>query len=191
MAYKVTFCLLFLAAVRSSGVQSKQIIYLDEGNRTLDPSCWEIGPESPCESVKVALGGAEQHNSTIVVVKEKCKNVPEADAPDGTSCPTWFSLTNGTCTCGNDIGGAVRCNNSTKKVAILQWYCMTYNESTGPIVGACLYNCIHPAMEDILYHPLPSNVTELNMRGYFNRAGQLCGNCKENYRIPVNSYDAK
>ena len=147
MAYKVTFCLLFLAAVRSSGVQPKQIIYVDEGNGTLGPSCWENGPESPCESVKVALGGAEQHNSTIVVVKEKCKNVPEADAPDGMSCPTWFSLTNGTCVCGNDIGGIVRCSNSTKKVAILQWYCMTYNESTGPIVGACLYNCIHPAME--------------------------------------------
>jgi len=49
MAYEVTFCLLFLTVVRSSGFQPKQIIYLDEGNRTLslDPSCWENGPGVP------------------------------------------------------------------------------------------------------------------------------------------------
>jgi len=47
--------------------------------------------ESPYESLEVALDGAEQHNSTIVVVKQKCKNVLEADAPDSTSCPTWLS----------------------------------------------------------------------------------------------------
>ena len=42
----------------------------------------------------------------------------------------------------------------------------------------------------ILYHLLPSDVTELNnMCGYFNREGQLCGRCKENYSIPVYSYD--
>jgi len=38
---------------------------------------------------------------------------------------------------------------------------------------------------------LHSNITELNMCRYFNRAGQLCGNCEENYSIPVYSYDLK
>ena len=32
---------------------------------------------------------------------------------------------------------------------------------------------------------------ELNLCGYFNRAGQLCGKCKENYSTPVYSYDMK
>ena len=162
---KITFCLLFLAAVRSSGVQSKQIVYVDEGNETLGPSSWENGPGSQSESVKVALDSTELDNSTIVVVKPKCKNVTALDDRD-TPCPTWFlpdPLANGTCRCGNDIDGAISCNESTKEVAILDCYCMTYNESTGPVVGTCLYNCIHPKLEDTLYHPLPSSITELDV----------------------------
>jgi len=44
---KIATSLLLLAAVGSSGVQPKQIIYVDEGNGTLDPSCWENRPEEP------------------------------------------------------------------------------------------------------------------------------------------------
>ena len=66
--YKTTICLLLLAAVGNSGVQPEQI-YADEGNGTVDPSCWENGPESPCMSVAVALDSAEQ--LTTVVVKQK------------------------------------------------------------------------------------------------------------------------
>ena len=192
--YQVTTCLLLLVAVGSSGVQPKRIIYIDEGNGTLNPSCCDSGTESLCESVEVVLDGAEQHNSTVVFVKHKCKIVPSADAPDGTPCPTWFFAdpsANGTCRCGNDIDGAVRCNDSTKEVAILRCYCMTYSESTGPVVGTCFYNCLHPTLQSALYHPLPSNATKLSMCEYFNRAGQLCGDCKENYSIPVYSYDLK
>ena len=167
VVYQVTTCLLLLIAVRSSGVQPEQIIYVDEGN------------------------GAEQCNSTAVIVKQKCKNEAVADALDGTSCPTWFSSANGTCRCGKDIDGAVRCNDSTKEVAILHCYCMTYSESTGPVVGTCFYNCLHSTLQSALYHPLPSNATKLSMCEYFNRAGQLCGDCKENYSIPVYSYDLK
>ena len=144
---------------------------------------------SHCESIKVALDGAEQHNSTIVVVKQKCKSVPIADAPDGTPCSTWFlpdSSANGTCRCGNDIDGAVSCNDFTKEVSILGSYCMTYNESTGSVVGACFYN--HMCQTSV-----PSNTTEVNMCmcGFFNRAGQLCGKCEQNQCIPVYSYDMK
>ena len=170
IVYRITVCLILLTAVRKSGVWPKQIIYLDEGNGTVDPSCTENGPEeSPCESVEVALDGAEQHNSTSVLVKQKCKSVPIADTPDGTPCPTWFLLdssANGTCRCGSDIDGAVSCNDSTKEVGILKYHCMTYNESTGPVVGACFYNS--HTLEAALYHPLPSNVTKLDMCGYYN-----------------------
>ena len=192
--YQVTTCLLLLAAVRSSGVQPKRIIYVDEGNGTLGPSVWDSESESLCESVEVALDGAEQHNSTLAAVKHKCRNVSAGDVPDGTRCPTWFlpdSSANGTCRCGKDIDDAVRCNDSTKEVAILGCYCMTYSESTGPVVGTCFYNCLHSTLQSALYHPLPSNATKLSMCEYFNRAGQLCGDCKENYSIPVYSYDLK
>ena len=71
---------------------------------------------------------------------------------------------------------------------------MTYNESTGPVVGACFYNCEKsPFLKDKLYHLVPPDVTKLNdyMCGYLNREGQLCGKCKENYSIPVYSYGLK
>jgi len=67
--FKIATSLLLLAAVRSSGVQPKQIVYVDEGNGTLDPSCWENGPrDSPCENTGVALDGAKPNNSTGVAM---------------------------------------------------------------------------------------------------------------------------
>jgi len=68
--------------------QLKQIIYADEGNGILGP---KNGPVTSCESLEVALDGTEQHNSTVVFVKQKCtcKDAPAADAPsNGTPCPT-------------------------------------------------------------------------------------------------------
>ena len=191
--YKLVTSLLLLTTVRSTSVQPKQIIYIDELNGTLDPYCWENGDELPHSSIEVALDG---HNSTLVVVKPKCKckelQEPVGDVPHHQQCPTWFfpdPSSNGTCRCGDEIHGAVRCNNSMKEAAILSCYCMTYNKSTGPVVGICFYNCVHNVLKDDLYHLLPSDVTKLNMCGYFNREGQLCGRCKKNYSIPVYSYD--
>ena len=195
--YKLVTSLLLLTTVRSTSVLPKQIIYIDELNGTLDPYCWENGDELPRSGIEVALDGMKLHNSTLVVVKPKCKckelQESAADVPHQQQCPTWFfpdPSSNGTCRCGDEIHGAVRCNNSRKEAAILSCYCMTYNESTGPVVGICFYNCVHNVLKDALYHLLPSDVTDLiNMCGYFNRDGQLCGRCKENYSIPVYSYD--
>ena len=197
VVYELVTSLLLLTPVRSTSVQPKQIIYVDEVNGTLDPYCWENRDELPCNGMNMALDGIKLHNSTLVVLKPncKCKEFQESVdyVPDHQQCPTWFfpdPSSNGTCICGDDIDGAVRCNNSTKEAAILSCYCMTYNESTGPVVGICFYNCVHNVLKDDLYHLLPSDVVELNnMCGYFNREGQLCGKCKENYSIPVYSYD--
>ena len=78
----------------------------------------------------------------------------------------------------------------TQKAGI---YTMTYNESTGPVVGSCFYNLPPPTLTHTLYDLVPSNITELNnyMCGHLNREGQLCGRCKENYSVPVYSYDLK
>ena len=195
VAYKVATVLLLLSAVKSTSIQQRQTIYADKENGTFIPSGWKDGPESPRRSVQVDTDSAKQHNTTAVSVLIECKTESIADAPGNPSCPTWFfpdpSLNN-TCICGNDIEGVVKCNNSTKKVSILPCYCMTYAESTGTVVGTCFYNSVRrKKIETALYHPLPSNITELNMCEYFNRAGQLCGKCKENYSIPVYSYDLK
>ena len=73
----VVYCLLFLTAVKSTSVQPKQIIYVDEGNRTLDTCCWENTDKFLCSSVK--------HEC-------KCKEFqePAADASYDQQCPTWF-----------------------------------------------------------------------------------------------------
>ena len=65
--------------------------------------------------------------------------------------------------CGDDVHGLVRCNDSTKQAFIRSCYCMTYNESTGPVVGACFYNILQPTPIHALYdymiwcHPISQN----------------------------------
>ena len=107
------------------------------------------------------------------------------------SCPPWFEQSNGTCKCGEEIHGIVKCNATLQESSVLDCYCMTYNESTGTVVGACFYNCIWEILEDGLYRSLPKTMKELNdvMCGHFNRSGQLCGECKRSYHPLVYSYD--
>ena len=195
IVYEIAICLLLLTAVGITSVQPKQLVYVDEVNGTLDFNCWKT--ESLHCGSKMASDDLELHNSTLLVTKYecKCKKLHEsaADVPLDPQCPTWFIpdySSNGTCRCGDDIHDAVKCNNSTKQVSVLDCYCMTYNKATGPVVGSCLYKCI---LNDDLYHLVPSDITQLNsnMCGYLNRGGQLCGKCKENYSIPVYSYEMK
>ena len=107
------------------------------------------------------------------------------------SRPPWFELSNGTCKCGQAIYDIVKCDETSPESAVLQCFCMTYNETTGTVVGACLYNCVRNISKDVVYRPLPQTVEKLNhyMCGDFNRDGQLCGECKTNYSPPVYSYD--
>ena len=200
VVYEIVTCLLLLlTAVRGTSVQPKQLVYIDEVNGTLDLSCWEDKAKPPYSGVEMALNGVELYNSTLVAVKPKCKcknQKSAADVPHDSQCPTWFfpdpSL-NGTCRCGDNVHGTVRCNDSTKEAFIGSCHCMTYNKSTGPVVGACFYNLLRPTRTHTLYDLVPSNITELNnyMCDHLNREGQLCGKCKENYGIPVYSYDLK
>ena len=199
LLYEIVTCLLSLTVVRGISVPAEQNIYVDKVNRTLDPCCWEY--KSECSSVEVTVDDMELHNSTLEGVKPKCKckklQKSVTDVPHDQQCHTWFfpdPSSNGTCRCGNDIHDAVRCNNTTKEAAILDCYCMTYNKLMGPVVGSCFYNCEkNPVVKDELYHLLPTDITKLNnyMCGHLNRGGQLCGKCKENYSIPVYSYDLK
>ena len=197
VVYEMVTCLLLLTALVSMSVQTKQIIYVGEVNGTLVPSCREDETELPSSGVEIALDGVELHNSTLVVVQHECKcNKSAVNVSHDPQCPTWFfpdPSSNGTCRCGDDIHDTIRCNDSAKEAAILDCYCMTYNNFTGPVVGACFYNCVHSALNDSLYDLLPSDITKLNsyMCGHLNREGQLCGKCKENYSLPVYSYDMK
>ena len=198
--FEIVSCLLLLAAVRGTSIQPKKIVYVGKVNGTLDLSCQEDKVKPPNSGVEIPLNGVEVQDSTTVNVKYKCKRKmlkgSVTDACHGPPCPTWFfpdrSL-NGRCRCGDDVHGVVRCNDSTQQAFIRSCHCMTYNESTGPVVGACFYNLLHPTLTHTLYDLVPSNITKLNkyMCGHLNREGQLCGKCKENHSIPVYSYEMK
>ena len=85
--------------------------------------------------------------------------------------------------CGKSIDNVVKCIETLQESAILDFCCMTYNESTeAVVVGACLYNC---------FITKDTKGVELNpdMCGDFNRDGKLCSECKTNYSPPVCSYD--
>ena len=175
----------------------KPIIYVDMKNGTLDSSCWRRGLELPCGSLELAIAGARKHNSTIDVLPFEVSAAASHDVqPNSPSCPPWFfpdPSSNDTCRCGESIHGAVKCNETLQESAILDCYCMTYNESTGVVAGPCFYNCenVPKGQGDTLYHPLPHRVEELNsaMCGQFHRGGQLCGSCEEGYSPLVYSYD--
>ena len=198
--FEIVTCLLLLAAVRGTSIQPKKIVYVGKVNGTLDLSYQEDKVKPPNSGVEIPLNVVEVQDSTTVNVKYKCKRKmlkgSVTDACHGPPCPTWFfpdpSL-NCRCRCGDDVHGLVRCNDSTQQAFIRSCHCMTYNESTGPVVGACFYNLLRPTLTHTLYDVVPSNITELNkyMCGHLNREGQLCGKCKEGYNIPVYSYEMK
>ena len=189
------------------GVQGHQIIYVDTENGTLNSSCWEGGLDHPCNSLELANTGAQRYNSTIAVLLRygTSHNTPTTalttshglslskcnELANNVSCPPWFEQSNGTCKCGASIHEIVKCDQSLQESSILSCYCMTYNETTGTVVGACFYNCVHSTLKDVVYRTVPKTVEHLNdmMCGRFNRSGQLCGKCKTNYSPPVYSYD--
>ena len=134
---------------------------------------------------------ATTNNGTCGYADNKYKLV--SGQCSNTSRPPWFEPFNGNCKCEESIDYIVKCNETLQESAILDCYCMTYNESTQTVVvGACLYNCMSTKdTKDVVYQPMPKTVEELNhdMCGDFNRGGQLCGECKTNYSPPVYSYD--
>ena len=97
---------------------------------------------------------------------------------------------NNSCECGDELHGAVYCNNYTKSVSILDCYCMT-NESTSHemVVGHCILNCVNMSQNtdylDLFYHTAPSQCD------YLHRRGTLCGSCdhEHHFYYPAYSYD--
>ena len=112
-----------------------------------------------------------------------------------TNCPPQWYFYNGStgcCECGEDLDGLIHCDQEMDYTLVLNGYCMT-SDNNMTVVGACLYNFFNtnkatPFLSN--YHILPLDVT-LNDRmcGHFNREGNLCGKCKDNYSSPAYSYE--
>ena len=114
---------------------------------------------------------------------------------NSTSCPPWYFHNGEVCECGSDLDGRVHCDPEIGYILVLDGYCMTYDNNTGKtLTGACLYTFfniteVNPYLSN--YHKLPLDSSEFTneMCGFFNRQGQLCGQCEEGYVSPVYSYD--
>ena len=110
------------------------------------------------------------------------------------SCPLWqfYNNTPKSCECGNDIQGAVWCNETTKEVRLLNYYCMTLNQTNGQtVVGKCFFGCKGTFSIKDVYNRLPEGKSKLNdwLCGGLNKNGTSCGECKQGYSRVVYSYD--
>ena len=111
------------------------------------------------------------------------------------ACPPWtiYNSSSGQCQCGRNLKGMVHCDTESLKVTLFYCYCMTYDGQTNETtVGHCLAGCIYgdSPPEKVLNRQIQArDLSELNkeMCGDFNKAGQLCGQCKEGYGNPVYS----
>ena len=98
-------------------------------------------------------------------------------------CPTWMHLdSNNSCVCGDLLRGIVSCH--VDESHIQAYYCMFLSEDmNSTLIGSCPYG-----VEKIL----PRNASELRNNLYqcneFHRKGRLCGECEDNYSLPVYSY---
>ena len=123
------------------------------------------------------------------------ENQPLEDK-EGKRCPVWYSYNNISekCECGSDIDGAVLCDQQRKRVSILDCHCMTYDNQVGVVVASCFTNCEVRRSNTTFgsyNNMLPSTIAHLNeaMCGErWNRDGRLCSKCRNDYYLPVYSY---
>ena len=105
-------------------------------------------------------------------------------------CPPWTSPQNGSCKCGNDLEGIVKCEDKRGAFALKNCFCMTTQENSNSVlVGICPYTWI---LSISMTHLINTNQTEdLNNGtcGPHKRRGKMCGKCIEGYGLPAYSYD--
>ena len=112
-----------------------------------------------------------------------------ADSSDLPTCPIWTHLSpsHNECICGNSLKETIICNPETLTAQlIVRFLCvmMFSSKSVNSILlGTCPYG-----NKGIL----PKNMSEISedtsLCSFFNRKGQLCGECAENYTLPAYSY---
>ena len=129
-----------------------------------------------------------QGSLSLIGSKHFCRN--------NSDCPTWFTCASNKCICGNQGLDAVVCDNQQQTSAVLDCHCVTYDkESQSTSAGLCFYNCenhLFLKKDDSITNLLPKRAEILlnsSVCNHFNRAGLLCGNCKEGYSPFILSYN--
>ena len=127
--------------------------------------------------------------NTLVSFFLMSTSIMYADSSDLSTCPIWTypSPPHNECVCGSSLEDAVICNSETLNVQLtVKFFClMAFNSKgiTTTLLGTCPYGT---------KGMLPKNVTHVSedpsLCSFFNRKGQLCGECAENYTLPAYSY---
>ena len=146
---------------------------------------------------KDIIPGVESNEAIKRIIDKSSIKVNDAEVCDH----TWMYSSNGTCQCGTDIHGTIRCSTDPDRVSVLSYICITYDDNRESVVTAiCPYgygdrygnkNIPSISSYDPDYHVVPSNISELNnaMCGQMNRDGLLCSKCQNGYSPLVYSYD--
>ena len=108
-------------------------------------------------------------------------------------CPTWThpneSSSQHECICGDSLKHTVKCDPTTLDVYLSPLYCISYDEDlNNTVIGNCPYGQF--PVKTLMVPKERSALTSFQC-GSKNRRGQLCGQCEENYTLPLYSYNLK
>ena len=115
-----------------------------------------------------------------------------ADSSDLSTCPVWTypSPSGNECVCGDSLFNNIMiCNSETLAVQLtVKFFCFMLNNDNGvntTLLGTCPYG-------DSVRLPRNFSVSHIyedsRLCPFYNRMGQLCGECAENYTLPGYSY---
>lgn len=108
---------------------------------------------------------------------------------------TWMYLDSNTnqCVCGDSLGGSVVCDAKASNVYITEkYYCMFFSEELNTtLIGNCPYNY---GRSHNIFLPVPKDQSKVKKgiglcASPLHRKGLLCGQCEDNYTLPVYSYN--
>ena len=98
------------------------------------------------------------------------------------SCPTWFTNSTGSCECGFDLNGYIKCHPDTFRVDIAVGRCMTMFDNKSVVAGSCQY-AFTSNVTSRVYSAVSDDPLQLSHQvcGRYNRAGLLCGECSDGF----------
>ena len=111
-------------------------------------------------------------------------------------CPVWFKRNeNGTCECGFELGGKIKCDPYKQVVSIMVGYCMSFDNSSQELVvgfnnDRCLGRSMnsHPRGFSHIYRSLSTDIAKLEeLCSVTKQKGLLCGECRRKYGPSFNS----
>ena len=114
-----------------------------------------------------------------------------ADSSDLSTCPVWTypSPSGSECICGDSLSNIIICNPEKLTIQLtVKFFCFILFHDNGAnttLLGTCPYGNLQRV-------PRTFNVTQIyddsRLCSFYNRKGQLCGECAENYTLPGYSY---